>query len=173
MGLIQFTSNVTDHSNQQGYQFEFHCDKCGNGYMSAFQPSKVGMAGGFLRAASGFFGGGALGEMASAGDYLRDAKRGMCEYCAPDLEEEAAAAQATVAKEQIWEKAKSSDQTGGMNVSNVVRSATCPHCGAHAQGSKFCPECGKPLQNKSECPGCHAHIEAGVKFCPECGTKVL
>jgi hypothetical protein len=76
MGLIQFTSNVTDHSNQQGYQFEFHCDKCGNGYMTSFQPSKVGMAGGFLRAASGFFGGGALGEMASAGDYLRDATRG-------------------------------------------------------------------------------------------------
>jgi hypothetical protein len=211
MGLIQFTANVTDHSNQQGYQFEFHCDKCGNGYMSAFQASKVGMAGGFLRAASGFFGGGALGEMANAGDYLRDAtrgqardaafahavaeakpffkqcsrcckwvcpencwnaKRGMCENCAPDLEEEAAAAQATIARDQIWEKAKSSDQTGGMDVSHVVRAATCPHCGAHAQGSKFCPECGKPLQSKSECPSCYAHLEAGVKFCGECGTKV-
>lgn len=212
MGLIQFTNNVTDHSNQQGYQFEFHCDKCGNGYMSSFQPSKVGMAGGFLRAASGFFGGGALGEMASAGDYLRDAtrgqardaafahavteakpffkqcsrcgkwvcpencwnaKRGMCENCAPDLEEEAAAAQATVAKEQIWERAKNADQTGGMDVANVVRAASCPHCGAHAQGSKFCPECGKPLQSKTECPSCHAHLEAGAKFCGECGAKVV
>lgn len=213
MGLIQFTSNVTDHSTQQGYQFEFHCDKCGNGYMSAFQPSKIGMAEGFLRAASGFFGGGTLGNMANAGDYLRDAtrgqardaalakaveeakphfkqcsrcgkwvcpencwnaKRGMCEYCAPDLEEEAAAAQAQVAKNQVWDRAAQSDQTGGIDVSGkVARSATCPHCGAHAEGSKFCPECGKPLRSKSECPGCHAHVDAGVKFCPECGTKVI
>ena len=48
MGLIALTSNVTDHSNDNGFQFEFHCDKCGNGYMTSFQPSKVGMAGGFL-----------------------------------------------------------------------------------------------------------------------------
>ena len=76
MGLIAFTSNVTDHSNENGFQFEFHCDKCGNGYMTSFQPSKVGMAGGFLRAASSLFGGaGALDRIAGAGDYLRDSTR--------------------------------------------------------------------------------------------------
>lgn len=211
MGLIRFTANHTDHSNNNGYQFEFHCDKCGNGYMSTFQPSKVGMAGGFLRAAGSLFGSGALNNLAGAGDYLHDAtrsqgrdaafakaveearphfrqcsrcgkwvcpencwnpKRGLCESCAPDLEEEAAAAQSQVAVEQIWEKARASDQTEKMDVAAVARSASCPHCGAHAQGSKFCPECGKPLQAKTECPQCNAKIQPGTKFCGECGAKV-
>jgi hypothetical protein len=213
MSLIRFTANFTDHSNNNGYQFEFHCDKCGNGVMSTFQPSKISMAGGFLRAAGSLFGSSELGRLAGAGDYLQDAtrsqardaafaqaveearprfrqcsrcgkwvcpencwneKRGLCENCAPNLEEEATAAQATAASKQIWTKARTADQTGGLDVtSGVQRSASCPHCGAHAEGSKFCPECGKPLHTKTECPKCNAHIEAGVKFCPECGTKVV
>jgi uncharacterized OB-fold protein len=27
--MIQFTRNYTDRSNDQGFQLEFHCDKCG------------------------------------------------------------------------------------------------------------------------------------------------
>ena len=60
MAMIEFTSNHTDHSNDQGFQFEFHCDKCNNGYMSTFVASKVGMATGMLRAASSLFGSSAL-----------------------------------------------------------------------------------------------------------------
>ena len=34
MALIQFTKNYTDHSNGQGFQFEFHCDKCGQAFQT-------------------------------------------------------------------------------------------------------------------------------------------
>jgi hypothetical protein len=44
MALIQFTKNHTDHSTDKGYQFEFFCDRCGNGFMSEFQASAAGMA---------------------------------------------------------------------------------------------------------------------------------
>ena len=37
MALIQFTKNHSDHSTDRGFQFEFFCDKCGNGYMTRFQ----------------------------------------------------------------------------------------------------------------------------------------
>src|SRR5438132_2560328 len=57
MALIQFTRNHTDHSTDKGYQFEFFCDRCGNGFMSEFQASAVGLAASALRAAGGFFGG--------------------------------------------------------------------------------------------------------------------
>jgi hypothetical protein len=209
VALIAFTANHTDHSNASGFQFEFHCDKCHNGYMSTFQASKIGMAGGFLRAASSIFGG-VLGNVADAGDHVKDAlrgkawddafskavaegkqhfkqcsrcgkwvcpehcwntKRGLCENCAPDLEEEASAAQATAAKEQVWDKARAKDQTGGLDLS-IEHAAVCPHCGAKAEGGKFCPECGKPLRAKGQCPKCGAKVEANVKFCPECGAKV-
>lgn len=42
MALIQFTKNHTDHSTDKGYQFEFFCDRCGNGFMSKFKPSVTG-----------------------------------------------------------------------------------------------------------------------------------
>ncbi|HZT60604.1 MAG TPA: hypothetical protein VFA21_18510 [Pyrinomonadaceae bacterium] len=57
MGMIQFVSNYDDLSTDKGYQFKFYCDKCGNGYMSRYQPSVTGTAGSLLRAAGDVFGG--------------------------------------------------------------------------------------------------------------------
>jgi hypothetical protein len=53
MSLIQFTRNHTDHSTDKGFQFEFVCDRCGNGFMSEFRASAAGYATSALEAASG------------------------------------------------------------------------------------------------------------------------
>lgn len=55
--LVPFTQNYRDLSNAEGYQFEFHCDRCGNGYRSPFQRDKVEMGRGMLRAVGSLFGG--------------------------------------------------------------------------------------------------------------------
>ena len=34
---VPFTDNINDLSNNDGFQFEFRCERCGNGYRSAFQ----------------------------------------------------------------------------------------------------------------------------------------
>ena len=57
MSLIQFTRNHSDHSTDKGFQFEFFCDRCGNGFMSEFKASAVGMAGSALRTVGNLFGG--------------------------------------------------------------------------------------------------------------------
>jgi hypothetical protein len=57
MALIQFVRNYDDLSTDRGYQFKFHCDKCGNGYMTQFQASSIGMAESVLGVASSFLGG--------------------------------------------------------------------------------------------------------------------
>ncbi len=75
MALIQFTKNYTDRSNDTGFQFEFHCDKCGNGFMSAFQTSSMGVASSLLKAAGSLFGGSAW-NVANAGDHVKDMLRG-------------------------------------------------------------------------------------------------
>ncbi|HEY3320367.1 MAG TPA: zinc ribbon domain-containing protein [Planctomycetota bacterium] len=209
MGLIEFTANHTDHSNSNGYQFEFHCDHCHNGVMTTFQTSKLGLAGGFLRAAGSLFGG-VFDSAAHASDQVKDSlrgsarddafnkavqeakpqfkqctrcgkwvceakcwnkKRNLCEACAPDLEEEAAAIQARVAVEQLEVKARASDQTGGLDVSKPLAVGECPHCGAKTGGGKFCPECGKATAQVKDrfCGECGAKIVGGAKFCPECG----
>jgi hypothetical protein len=56
MTMIQFVHNYEDLSTDKGFQFKFHCDKCGNGFMSKFQASYIGMAGSFLNAASNLLG---------------------------------------------------------------------------------------------------------------------
>ena len=55
MSLIQFTRNFDDLSTDRGYQFKFYCDKCGNGYMTHFETSMLGMAQSVLNAAGNIF----------------------------------------------------------------------------------------------------------------------
>lgn len=71
MALIRFTANFDDLSTDRGYQFRFHCDKCGNGYLSGFQTSVTGVAGDLLRAAGNIFG----GILSSAGNSAYDIQR--------------------------------------------------------------------------------------------------
>ncbi len=56
-GFTPFTSNYSDLSDKNGYQFEFRCDVCGSGYRSEFIRSQVGTAGTILQGASGLIGG--------------------------------------------------------------------------------------------------------------------
>ena len=66
---IEFTRNYADQSTNQGFQFEFYCDRCGTGYRTRFQPSAMGTVTNALDAASGLFGG-FLGRAADLGDSL-------------------------------------------------------------------------------------------------------
>ncbi|MEO6324946.1 MAG: zinc ribbon domain-containing protein [Thermoanaerobaculia bacterium] len=207
MAIIEFTGNHQDLSTDKGYQFKFFCQKCGNGYMSSFQISKIGMAGSALEVASSLFGGifggavsGAYQVQRAIGGPAHDSalkeaveeirplfrqctrcgqwicepvcfnkKAQLCEGCAPDLDQEIAAAQAEAAKEQVHEKARSVDWMKARDVS-TVSGAACPKCHANTQGGKFCPECGYALAQKKTCK-CGAVADGNPKFCPECGEK--
>lgn len=109
------------------------------------------------------------------GDYVCEPicwnrKAGLCETCAPDLDEEMAAAQAEAAREQIHEKARTVDWTKQRDI-RKVSGTVCPDCGAKTQGGKFCGECGGTLAAKRGCAECGHEAEGSPKFCPECGQK--
>ena len=97
-------------------------------------------------------------------------KAGLCETCAPDLDEEMASAQAEAAREQVQQKAREVDWMKGRNVAQVS-GVVCPHCSAKTQAGKFCQECGGALAAKKKCEGCGHEAEGTPKFCPECGGK--
>ena len=71
MALVAFVHNYEDLSTDRGYQFKFHCDKCGNGYMSRFQASVIGTAGAVMRTVGDLFG----GWMGSVGNSAYDIQR--------------------------------------------------------------------------------------------------
>jgi hypothetical protein len=82
-------------------------------------------------------------------------KAGLCEACAPNMEEEKAAARAQ-------QEAHGTPAQAGV---------ACGSCGAKVAGGKFCPECGKPLSLKKRCGKCGAETDGAPKFCLECGQK--
>ena len=206
MANIPFTSNYSDQSTQTGYQFQFFCRKCGNGYMSTFQANRLSAAASAANAAASLLGGifGRAAQSANAiqsfvagpaHDSALDAavreisplfkqctrcglwvcepvcwnkKAGLCENCAPDLDEEIAAAQAQAARQQAMDKAHDVDYLGQRNLAQVV-AALCPNCGAKTQGGKFCPACGTSISPKRKCAYCGAETDGTPKFCPECG----
>jgi rubrerythrin len=62
-GMVFFTDNYQDRSTNDGYQFEFYCKRCGNGYSSSFQHSVTGFGGRLLRMGGDVIGG-QVGETA-------------------------------------------------------------------------------------------------------------
>lgn len=95
-------------------------------------------------------------------------KAGLCETCAPDLDEEIAAAQAQAAKNQAIEKAAAVDFLKDKKI-DQVQAVTCPACGKRTARGKFCGECGATLAEKRHCESCGHDAEGSPKFCPECG----
>ena len=54
---IEFTRNYSDLSTNQGFQYEFYCNRCGSGYRTRFRPSVTGAVTGAMDAANSLFGG--------------------------------------------------------------------------------------------------------------------
>src|SRR5262249_17409725 len=98
-------------------------------------------------------------------------KAGLCETCAPDLDEEIASAQAQAARDQVAEKVRNVDFVGNRDLANVA-ALNCPKCGAKTHGAKFCPECGTAQATTNNCAACGALAQGSPKFCPECGKPM-
>jgi len=186
MEEIQFTRNYSDHCTDQGFQFEFNCNRCGNGYRSSFQPWAVGAVSGALDAASSLFGG-IFGQAADMGQRVRSA---------------------------TWQQAR--DKAFIEAAQNLKPNfVQCPHCtnwvcrkSCWNQTRGLCKDCAPDLavaisaqqsikamekiqmdvsadaedeavissvgktKMKASCPQCDAPLAANAKFCPECGTKI-
>ena len=65
--MVFFTDNYQDHSTNEGWQFEFYCRRCGNGYSSSFQRSVSGFGGNLLRMGGDLVGGSLGGKAAELG----------------------------------------------------------------------------------------------------------
>lgn len=68
---VPFTDNFSDLSNADGYQFEFRCERCGNGYRSAFRRDPRAAGQKIARGLGNLFGG-QLSQFTSMAENLLD-----------------------------------------------------------------------------------------------------
>ena len=182
MALIQFTRNHTDHSTDKGYQFEFFCDRCGNGFMSEFKASAVGLAGGALRTAGGLLGG-IFGSAASNTNEIERMVRGpghdkaireAIEEVKPSFRQCPKCAKwACLAT--CWNQKRGLCYDCSPNIEAAIASAQVEATIDQARDKIRQQDLTKDLDLTSEavaiCPSCGANTQ-GAKFCPECGKPL-
>ena len=195
-----FTRNYTDHSNAQGYQFEFHCDKCGSGFRSSYAASKLGMATGLLGAAAGMFGG-ILGQAANAGEHLKDALRGQawdgafadaiaeikpkfkqCTRCGkwvcPEVCWNAPAALCKGCAPDFAEESASAQALAvkeGLTAQFAKKAEGVDLTAGvdlRRQGAAVCPSCSAPSTGSKFCGSCGKPMTAAPSACPKCKAEI-
>ena len=183
MAYIQFTRNYTDHSNDTGFQFEFFCDRCGNGFMSQFRPNKFGMISEASRGIGNILGG--VFGRASSGSYeLANLTRGKAH--------DDAFAQAVTELKPLFMQCQRCGIWACKDVCFNYEAGVCANCAPKREGEVASAKADafnsqireKALQmdftggidlNQRQvvtCPRCNAST-GGAKFCPNCGLNLV
>lgn len=182
MPLIQFTRNHTDHSTDKGYQFEFFCDRCGNGFMTEFKASATGFAVSALRTAGGIFGGilGSAGsnsyeiERAIQGPAHDKAFRAAIDETKPKFRQ-CPKCTHWVCLDSCWNAKRSLCFDCAPDLETELASAqvqtTIDQMKTKLQNQDLTKDMDLTSEAVALCPACGAHTQ-GAKFCPECGKPL-
>jgi hypothetical protein len=183
--VIEFSSNYSDHSTDQGFQFEFACDRCGAGYRTKFQGYAAGTVANVLDGASSLFGG-IFGQAANIGERVRSAgwQKARDDAFSAAIREirpsfvQCPKCQRWVCRAKCWSvkrglcKECSPDLAVEMSAAQSQKAVQEIWEGAQtAEEDKVDPKAWKGVI-KASCPQCGAALAGAVKFCPECGAKI-
>lgn len=186
MALIKFVANHDDLSTDRGYQFKFYCDKCRNGYLSSFQTSISGTAGGLLRAAGNLFGGvlGRVGnstyeiQRAIAGKAHDDALMKAVEEAKQHFKQCSRCGK-WVCPDVCWNQVRSLCEgcapDEGEELAAAQAQATGEQIFQKARETNLVGHIDMSQKATAQiplCPGCGAKTK-GSKFCPECGAPLV
>ena len=181
MANVEFTGNYEDLSTDRGYQFKFYCEKCGNGYMSSFQSSKIGLAASAAQVAGNLLGG-IFGRAADTAYEIQRAVGGPAH--------DAALRDAVTEIKPLFKQCTRCGQWVCEPVCFNKKAQLCEHCApdldeeiASAQAEAAKQQAFEKAQNVdwmkgrdlgkvtgAACRSCGSKVAAGAKFCPECGT---
>jgi len=194
MALIQFTRNYRDLSTDAGFQFEFYCDRCGNGYQTEFQASTLGTVTNALDAANNLFGG-VLGKAANVARNVRSAgwekahdkafaeavdeakpHFHKCKRCGKWVDDDCWNNQRSLCKECAPDI---QEEMSSIQVQAVVRDAQeKANTVDYVSADKFnqtiiatCPHCGAKAGGGKFCQECGKPLTTD-KFCTNCSAKI-
>ncbi len=185
---IEFTRNYNDLSTDQGFQFEFNCDRCGTGYRTHFQANTLGTVSTALGAASNLFGG-LLGRAADLSEQVRSASwekahdaafTQAMEELRPDFMQ-CPRCSSWVCRKSCWNARKGLCKNCAPDVAVEMAAAQASKTSeAVWQNAAASDEDQAQIGSqktwkegvRAACPSCNAPLDQGAKFCPECGTKL-
>jgi hypothetical protein len=199
MALTKFVRNVDDLSDDGGYKFRFHCDRCNDGVESQYVSSSANLLKTGLEIFQMFRGFGGFGRQAVDGidRGLRGKERDAayeqavneaqthfhkCSHCGvhvcPHCWNDSVGMCEGCAPDAHEHAAKEAAANAVQKQVARVREAqatehnviTCPVCAQEAGGGKFCQNCGTAVGSK-RCAQCQSNLSATAKFCGECGTR--
>lgn len=197
---LEFVSNYNDLSTDQGFQFEFHCNRCGSGYRTTFRPSVAGKLTNALEGASSLLGG-IFSTAANVGERVRSANwQQTHDNAFADAVSEikpyfiqCPRCNSWVCRQKCWNTKKGLCKECapdlGVEMAAAQASKSVEEVWAHAamaeedkklgeaewrQGiTATCPKCEAPLSTNAKfCPSCGAPLKVSDK-CPKCNAKLL
>jgi hypothetical protein len=182
MAKIPFTDNYVDLSSNRGFQFKFHCQKCGNGYHSTFQTNSLSTVATAAQVVSNLFGG-FLGRAAQSAQSLEQAVAGpqhdaalkrAVEEIAPTFKQCTRCGQ-WVCEPVCWNKQAQLCETCAPDLDEEITSAQAQAAKAQALEKARAVDylADRDLAQRAPvlCPSCGVRTQGG-KFCPECGAAV-
>lgn len=183
---IEIVNNYSDLSTNEGFQFEFYCNRCGKGYRTKFKPSISGKVNGVLDTASGLFGG-LLGKASYVSDRINSAAwekehDDAFTQAMKDIKEDftqCPRCQAWVCKDKCWNEkrglCKDCSPGLGVEMSAAQASRSVEEVWAHAKMAdedKILSQDNWKDTIVASCPNCNTSLTTNAKFCPECGTML-
>ncbi len=185
---IEFTRNYSDQSTNQGYQFEFYCDRCGSGYRTQFKPSITGSVSGVLDTANSLLGG-LFGKAADVSERVRSAtwERDHDQAFQAAMKElrpsfvQCPRCNSWVCRKNCWNQARGLCKNCAPDIAVEMAAAQSQKAlEAIQSAASASEEDQKVISNQktwqkgvaASCPECNAPLPKDVKFCPECGAKI-
>jgi membrane protease subunit (stomatin/prohibitin family) len=183
MEEIEFVSNYSDLSTERGFQFEFTCNRCGNGYHTPFATWTTGVASGALDAASSLLGG-IFNQAADMGERVRSAtwqqaRDSAFKKAVGEVKPQFPRCSQWVCRKACWNNkrglCKECAPDLGVEMSAAQASRSVEEVWAHtamAEEDKKLAEGNWRETIVASCPKCGAPLAPNAKFCPECGEKL-
>ncbi len=183
---IEFVRNYQDLSTERGFQYEFHCDRCGSGVRTEFKASATGTISEVLDTAGNLLGG-IFGRAANVADRVHSAawERTHDKAFLDAVEEikpyfiQCPHCLNWVCREKCWNSkkglCKECAPDMGVEMSAAQAAKSREEVWAHAKMSaedKQLSESNWRQTIVATCPQCEATLQTNAKFCPECGAKL-
>jgi hypothetical protein len=183
---IEFVTNYSDCSTDNGFQYEFSCNRCGNGYRTRFDAWEIGTATQVLDGAGSMFGG-LFGRAADAGQRVKSAAWEKAhdkafEQAITEMRPnfvQCPRCSTWVCREQCWNEkrglCKQCAPDLGVEMSAAQASRSVEEVWAHAKMSEEDKKLAAGNWRETivaSCPQCGAPQETNAKFCPQCGNAL-